>query len=46
MSLSLCISVSTVVVDSEDMQGKGKNRPQVAWAGAWVFALGYVLERI
>ncbi|KAJ7321069.1 hypothetical protein DFH08DRAFT_970355 [Mycena albidolilacea] len=38
--------MSTVVVkDSEDMQGKGKNRPQLAWAGARAFALGYVLER-
>ncbi|KAJ7850300.1 hypothetical protein B0H14DRAFT_3452037 [Mycena olivaceomarginata] len=47
VALRPSIPVSTVVVkDSEDMQGKGKNRPQVAWAGARAFALGYVLERL
>ncbi|KAJ7351172.1 hypothetical protein DFH08DRAFT_992352 [Mycena albidolilacea] len=32
--------------DSEYMRGKGKNRRQLAWAGARAFALRYVLERL
>ncbi|KAJ7815867.1 hypothetical protein B0H14DRAFT_2845999 [Mycena olivaceomarginata] len=44
---SMSASTTTAVVDdSEYMRGKGKNRRQLAWAGARAFALRYVLERL